>query len=540
MAQDVFDSPEARRSSVHRRRASKTDVNTQNIHKSMADEDLDVTLETGFETEMANDRTGNRSRSKSPDREERSTNTSSDSVWTRDTRRSRILTASASDVSLHTGNPRLAAGRTDKERRSNYFSTLVADKRNPTERAPSEVELKAKEGPTRWEFKQLGHFKGASWQVENLGTIAVSNEGVSGPPLGGFRLLDAFSKLDERATATIRRHLEVNDLDLFSVESNAARRFLTRQKGIYITTKPHIGREEREALQRTAKEEEDRKYIERVRRDMTKFGMTPQYFENMWKYEEKGKRHKAHRRESRTRDVVVKENPTFPKIHCDDIEMETLKHYDIAWKRAPESNGYIILLEELTTEETDVLFQHTKKVRKRRPKRHDCMQPEEWAAKLQGLESRNRSSFSISSRSPGAILPSNAGHQEASGNVEENQIVKSVDANDLKPGSLSSKIDYMDIETGETVKDSTKNGLIDSNHAFCRRRESYEFGAHTDTDIDSDPELEERVHLNIAAEDLMQRLAKRWSLPLAHNVEKEIEVGADGPLDQEDQSTVVV
>ena len=138
-----------------------------------------------------------------------------------------------------------------------------------------------------------------------------------------------------------------------------------------------LRKKEKELEAKEKKEKEDKEYLERVQHDMAKFGMSPKYVENMIKYEEKDKkhrlepgnsRHKHRRSHSKSREIAVvkTEAPTYPKIHRDDIEIETLKHYDIAFERAPDDRDYIILLEELTVEETDVLFEHSKKVREKR------------------------------------------------------------------------------------------------------------------------------------------------------------------------------
>ena len=142
---------------------------------------------------------------------------------------------------------------------------------------------------------------------------------------------------------------------------------------------------QREQEEKEKKEKVDKEFLERAQREFAKFGMSPKYVESMVKYEEKDKKHKFERENSRqrrrghshTRDIIAVNNeaPIYPKIHKDDIEVETLKHYDIAYERASDDRNYYILLEELSVEETDVLFDHTKKIRKERKKRRTSMLP---------------------------------------------------------------------------------------------------------------------------------------------------------------------
>ena len=56
--------------------------------------------------------------------------------------------------------------------------------------------------------------------------------------------------------------------------------------------------------------------------------------------------------------------PVYPKIHKDDIETNTLKHYGVDWERDPSDRDYLVLLEELDEAQIDMLFDHTEKLRK--------------------------------------------------------------------------------------------------------------------------------------------------------------------------------
>ena len=93
----------------------------------------------------------------------------------------------------------------------------------------------------------------------------------------------------------------------------------------------------------------------------------------MLNYEEKDKKPtlKVPRSKGKTHESSVKSThaPVYPRMHGDDIEIETLTRYDVPWEWYSEDRDYIVLLEELSVEEADILFEHTKKIRKERRKR---------------------------------------------------------------------------------------------------------------------------------------------------------------------------
>lgn len=61
----------------------------------------------------------------------------------------------------------------------------------------------------------------------------------------------------------------------------------------------------------------------------------------------------------------------FPKIRRKDIAVETLKHYKLEWEYCKEDSNYIVILEELSEEDTDVLFYHTQKLRAKEKKKEE-------------------------------------------------------------------------------------------------------------------------------------------------------------------------
>lgn len=56
--------------------------------------------------------------------------------------------------------------------------------------------------------------------------------------------------------------------------------------------------------------------------------------------------------------------PTYPKISRKHLATETLEYYDIPYEYDAADPNYIIVLRETTQKETDILFEHTRRLRK--------------------------------------------------------------------------------------------------------------------------------------------------------------------------------
>jgi hypothetical protein len=56
------------------------------------------------------------------------------------------------------------------------------------------------------------------------------------------------------------------------------------------------------------------------------------------------------------------EQPTFPQIHRKHLDIETLHYYDIPYEYYKDPD-YIIILREMSTKETNILFEHTRRLR---------------------------------------------------------------------------------------------------------------------------------------------------------------------------------
>lgn len=136
---------------------------------------------------------------------------------------------------------------------------------------------------------------------------------------------------------------------------------------------------EKEAEKKAKEEKEKAEYQERVRRDFAKFGLSENQIDHMINHDkEKEKKEKSgsrggHRRSTSGALVLGGkhgsthlERPTFPKIHRHDIAVETLQYYDLSWEYDRHDPDYIIVLHELNVRETDILFEHTRRLKSKK------------------------------------------------------------------------------------------------------------------------------------------------------------------------------
>ncbi|KAK4959334.1 hypothetical protein LTR10_004138 [Elasticomyces elasticus] len=112
------------------------------------------------------------------------------------------------------------------------------------------------------------------------------------------------------------------------------------------------------------------KFEREMRKRLEEFGVYSQAQIDYMVDEEKAKKAKEERSRSRTRVTVTDEmevwrpsRPVYPKVHRDYIEIETLTYYNIPYTIDPADTNYIIIRREMDKYETDVLFEHTRRIR---------------------------------------------------------------------------------------------------------------------------------------------------------------------------------
>ncbi|KAF1961146.1 hypothetical protein CC80DRAFT_488491 [Byssothecium circinans] len=57
------------------------------------------------------------------------------------------------------------------------------------------------------------------------------------------------------------------------------------------------------------------------------------------------------------------QQPTYFKIHKDHLDVDTLHYYDLPYEWDPADPNHIIILQKMETDETEVLFEHTRRLR---------------------------------------------------------------------------------------------------------------------------------------------------------------------------------
>jgi len=63
--------------------------------------------------------------------------------------------------------------------------------------------------------------------------------------------------------------------------------------------------------------------------------------------------------------VGVGGGPTYVKIHRNHVDIETLKYFGLPWGYDPSNSEYYLIYQEMDKKETEILFEHTRKHRKR-------------------------------------------------------------------------------------------------------------------------------------------------------------------------------
>jgi len=126
-------------------------------------------------------------------------------------------------------------------------------------------------------------------------------------------------------------------------------------------------RKEKIAEEAEKKKKEDEAYKERMMKDLAKFGFQENQIDAI--VDEKKKKKKEEIAGVMAirpiHGVQVVKHPVYPKLRRTDIAIETLKYYDLPWEYDRADSDFIIILQELSERETDILFEHTRRLRGR-------------------------------------------------------------------------------------------------------------------------------------------------------------------------------
>nr|POE47640.1 hypothetical protein CFP56_00971 [Quercus suber] len=124
---------------------------------------------------------------------------------------------------------------------------------------------------------------------------------------------------------------------------------------------------DKEAAEKKAKKEE---FEGEMRRRLVNIGYTQDQID-MIVDEEKAKKARETRESRKTTTTTTTlqtfdskvNNPVYAKIHRQYLELDTLRYYNIPYEYDRTDSNYFIILREMDKYETDVLFEHTKRLR---------------------------------------------------------------------------------------------------------------------------------------------------------------------------------
>jgi len=133
--------------------------------------------------------------------------------------------------------------------------------------------------------------------------------------------------------------------------------------------KAKIDAKEKEAKEK--KKAEERRLEEEMHKKLSKFGfqdnqidavLNPKHAENL-----AVGLSPAHPRPAPARPALDWRSdaaPTYIKVHRSHVDVETLRYFNLPWEYDSTDTDYIIILEELESHDTELLFEHTRKLRR--------------------------------------------------------------------------------------------------------------------------------------------------------------------------------
>ncbi|GAB7325108.1 hypothetical protein MBLNU13_g09195t2 [Cladosporium sp. NU13] len=130
-------------------------------------------------------------------------------------------------------------------------------------------------------------------------------------------------------------------------------------------------RKEKEEKEAKEKKEAQAKLDEAMRKRLAETGFTQSQIDAIMDKEKKKQEPTSKTTTTTTTTTLARvplrpHVPVYAKIHVDYISTETLRYYDIPWEYDRGDPSYIIILREMDKHETNILFDHTKRLREGR------------------------------------------------------------------------------------------------------------------------------------------------------------------------------
>ncbi|KAF2120524.1 hypothetical protein BDV96DRAFT_594978 [Lophiotrema nucula] len=101
---------------------------------------------------------------------------------------------------------------------------------------------------------------------------------------------------------------------------------------------------------------------EAMRKRLAHFGFQENQISAMIKPEEAAKLHQG---QTPLNPLRLTHQPTYVKVHRDHLSVDTLQYYDIPFEYDRGDPEYLIILREMDQKETEILFEHTRRLRSR-------------------------------------------------------------------------------------------------------------------------------------------------------------------------------
>ncbi|KAF2089060.1 hypothetical protein K490DRAFT_64269 [Saccharata proteae CBS 121410] len=119
-------------------------------------------------------------------------------------------------------------------------------------------------------------------------------------------------------------------------------------------------RKEKEEREKAAKAKKEKEFEEEMRKHLAQFGFQENQIQAMIKPEKK-----ADLAPGLSPSNPIRNTPTYVKVHREHLSIDTLQYYGLPWEYDRTDTDYIVILREMDQKETDILFEHTRSLRRR-------------------------------------------------------------------------------------------------------------------------------------------------------------------------------
>ncbi|KAF2467711.1 uncharacterized protein BDR25DRAFT_291688 [Lindgomyces ingoldianus] len=115
----------------------------------------------------------------------------------------------------------------------------------------------------------------------------------------------------------------------------------------------------KEKIEKNAREQQ---FEEGMRKRLAKFGFQENQIEGMVNPKDELEQGKS---SAKPLPWIPTQEPTYVKVHKDHLAIDTLIYYNIPYEIDRSDPNYIIILSEMGPRETEILFEHTRRLRNR-------------------------------------------------------------------------------------------------------------------------------------------------------------------------------